>query len=136
MKQFIAIIDYDEGENVCGAWFPDAPGCTAMGSTEDEVIDNAIDALSEWASDELAEARTLPEPRTYLQLLKAREYGLGSGGMVARIPLVFETGRVIRANISIDEGLLASIDEAARRQKISRSAFLAAAARQRIRHTA
>lgn len=134
MTRYIAIIDYAEG--MFGAYFPDAPGCTAMGATEDEVIRGAADALAEWASDELADGRSLAVPRSYLELLKSGEYDLGKGGMIATIPLILETGKVARANISIDAGLLTSIDEEASRQGITRSAFLAAAARDRLKATA
>ena len=133
MTRYIAIIDYDQDEDVFGAYFPDAPGCTAMGKTEDEVIANATEALSEWAADERAAGNELARARSYVQLLKSKEYGLGQNGMVAFIPLILETGKVIRANISIDAGLLTSIDEEATRQGITRSAYLAAAARERIR---
>lgn len=133
MTRYIAVIDYDEDEGMFGAYFPDAPGCTAMGKTEDEVIANATDALAEWVADERAAGNEPPRVRTYVELLKANEFGLGQGGMIATIPLISETGKVIRANISIDAGLLSSIDEEANRQGITRSAYLAAAARERIR---
>lgn len=133
MSRYIAIIDYDEGEGLYGAMFPDAPGCTAMGASEDEICDNAAEALSEWMADWLADGNQPPVARSYIELLKSGEFPeLGKGGMIATIPLILETGRVTRANISIDEGLLTKIDEAASRQGITRSAFLAAAARERL----
>jgi metal-responsive CopG/Arc/MetJ family transcriptional regulator len=58
---------------------------------------------------------------------------LGKGGMIAYVPLLTETGRMARANISLDEGLLVDIDEAAARLKTTRSAFLAAAAKEKIK---
>lgn len=134
MPYYIAIIDHD-GE-VFGAHFPDAPGCTAMGATEDELIANAIDALAEWVSGEISDGRKAPEPRTYLQLLREGTHNLGQGGMIARIPLMRETGKVTRANISIDAGLLASMDEEAGRLGITRSAYVAAAVRDRMKQIA
>ncbi len=131
MTRYLAIIDAADG--VLGAYFPDAPGCVAMGASEDEVIDNAADALAEWAGDVLAAGQALPSPRTYQELLKAGEHGVGTGGVVAHIPLILETGKLARANISLDAGLLADIDEAAARRGVTRSAFLAAAARDKIR---
>ena len=133
MPRYIAIIDHADGKY--GAYFPDAPGCTAMGNTEEEVIRNATDALSEWASDEIADGRELPGPSSYIQLLKSGAYGLGEGGLIATIPLILETGRTTRANISIDVGLLTSLDEAATRLGVTRSAFLAAAVREKIKAT-
>lgn len=131
MARYLAIIDEADGK--LGAYFPDAPGCVAMGETEEDVIDNATEALSEWAADMVDSGEPLPPPRSYLELLKSGEYGLGHGGMVASIPLLRETGRPARANISLDSGLLADIDEAAARRGLTRSAFLASAARDKIK---
>lgn len=132
MARYVAIVEYDEDDDVFMASFPDAPGCTSMGNTEEEVIANATEALAEWAADEIADGREPPEPRSYRQLLKSGDYDLGNGGMVAFVLLIRETGKLARANISIDTGLLSEIDHEANRIGITRSAFLAAAARDRI----
>lgn len=136
MSRYIAIIDYDEATGMYGAHFPDAPGANAMGATEAEVIDNAIEALAEWVADEVADGREPPAPRTYMQLLRSNEYELGNGGMVATVPLLRESGKPVRANVSIDAGLLETIDEAADRLGLTRSAFLASAAREKIKASA
>ena len=52
--------------------------------------------------------------------------------MLALATLVPDTGKPARANVSLDSGLLAAIDEAARENGVTRSAFLAAAAREKI----
>ena len=57
---------------------------------------------------------------------------LAQGAALTLVPLILETGRAAKANLSIDDGLLAAIDEAARRRGVTRSAFLAAAAREKI----
>jgi predicted RNase H-like HicB family nuclease len=132
VARYLAIID--EADGMFGVVFPDAPGCTAMGETQEEAIDNATEALAEWMSDQVADGRQLPSPRTYRQILKSGEYPeLGNGGIVASIPLLRDTGKLARANISLDSGLLADIDEASARRGVTRSAFLAAAARDKIK---
>jgi len=136
MSRYIAIIDYDEASGLYGAHFPDAPGATAMGATEEEVIDNAFEALAEWVADEVAVGRRAPTPRSYAELLKSGEHEPGKGGMVATIPLLLESGKPTRANVSIDTGLLETIDEAASRLGLTRSAFLASAARDKIKASA
>ena len=134
MSRYIAIIEYDEAEEMFGAFFPDAPGAVAIGSSEDEVVSLAADALSEWATDMAMGGMAVPEPRSYVQLLKSGEYPqLGKGGIIATIPLVFETGRPARANFSLDAGVLKAIDDEANHLGITRSAFLASAARAKIR---
>jgi predicted RNase H-like HicB family nuclease len=132
MARYIAVIEVTE-DGEYQAYFPDAPGCTAAGDSEEEVLDNAVEALAEWAADERAAGRTMPTPRSYAVLLKSGEYPLGKGGMVATLPLLRESGKSARANVSLDSGLLADIDEAAARHNITRSAFLAAAARERLK---
>lgn len=137
MSRYIAVIEYDEAEEMFGAFFPDAPGAVAMGSTEDEVVALATDVLSEWATDMTAAGMEIPEPRSYAQLLKSGEYPqLGKGGLIATIPMVFESGRPARANFSLDAGLLKAIDDEANHLGITRSAFLASAARAKIRSVA
>lgn len=135
MARYIAIIDYADG--MYGAHFPDAPGCTAMGASEEEAIGNAVDALSEWAAEEYGSGRALAQPRSYAQLLKSGDYPeLGKGGLIATIPLILESGKPTRANISMDTGILAAIDDEAARRGITRSAFLASAAREKIKEGA
>lgn len=132
MARYLAIID--EADGMFGVVFPDAPGCTAMGETQEKAIDNSTEALAEWMSDQVADGRQLPPPRTYRQILKSGAYPeLGNGGIVASIPLLRDTGKLARANISLDSGLLADIDEASARRGVTRSAFLAAAARDKIK---
>jgi metal-responsive CopG/Arc/MetJ family transcriptional regulator len=48
------------------------------------------------------------------------------------IPLLLDAGRTVRANLTLDAGLLEAIDEAASQRGITRSAFLASAARDKI----
>ena len=43
---------------------------------------------------------------------------------LAFVPLVRETGRPAKANLSIDDGILAAIDTEAARRKLTRSAFV------------
>jgi HicB_like antitoxin of bacterial toxin-antitoxin system len=48
------------------------------------------------------------------------------------VPLLLDSGRTVRANISLDAALLEAIDAAAKERGLSRSAFLASAARDKI----
>ena len=57
---------------------------------------------------------------------------LAQGGTFALVPLALDTGRPAKANLSIDTGLLEAIDEAAEAKGLTRSAFIASAAREKI----
>ncbi|MCC6982708.1 MAG: type II toxin-antitoxin system HicB family antitoxin [Bauldia sp.] len=133
MARYIALIDHADG--LYGVAFPDAPGCVAQAPTQEDAITAAADALAEWVADEAVEGRGAPAPRSVEDLLDEAEIrdALAAGAVLASIPLVRETGRLARANISLDAGLLADIDETARRAGVTRSAFLAAAAREKIK---
>jgi hypothetical protein len=57
---------------------------------------------------------------------------LAEGAALAIVPLLLDSGRAVRANLSLDAGLLDAIDEAAKAHGLTRSAFLASAAREKI----
>ena len=132
MTCYAALID-----GACGAHgvsFPDAPGCTAMGKTMEEAIANAGRALAEWVSYAVASRLELPGVRPVDELRSDQEVveQLAQGAAIAVVPLVMESGSLVRANLSIDSGLLAAIDEAAGRAGLTRSAFLAGAAKEKL----
>lgn len=131
MKRFFAVLD--GGPGAYGVYFPDCPGCTAMGASIEEAFANAIEALAEWAHDAVAAGR-LPVARTPDDLRHDADVAatLAEGGSLLGVPLVIESGRAVKANISLDQGLLDAIDDAARRAGVTRSAFLASAAREKI----
>ena len=131
MRRYFALLD--GGPGAYGVAFPDCPGCTAMGADEDEAFANAVAALGEWMHDARA-AGTAPPPRGMEDLRRDPEVieALAEGAAFLSVPLVVESGRPVKANISLDRGLLDSIDAAAKRSGLTRSGFLASAAREKI----
>ncbi|MCW5697250.1 MAG: type II toxin-antitoxin system HicB family antitoxin [Bauldia sp.] len=133
MTRYVALIDGKRG--AYGVSFPDAPGCTAMGATLEEALRNAAAALAEWVADELGSGRSAPEARSFETLRKKEPdvaAALAEGATLGLVPLILDSGRSTNVNVSIDRGLLAAIDEAASHSGVTRSAFLAAAARERL----
>ncbi|PBC06454.1 type II toxin-antitoxin system HicB family antitoxin [Mesorhizobium sp. WSM3859] len=135
MSRYIALVDAADG--IVGVSFPDAPGCVAQSENRDEAFKDATAALAEWVAEELAEGRDAPRPRSMDELMADGEVrsALTDGAVLISVPLIRDYGRPARANISLDAGLLADIDEAAHRLGVTRSAFLAAAARERLKET-
>lgn len=131
MVRYFAVLDGRPG--AFGVSFPDCPGCVAMGEDENEAYANAIAALSEWAH-EAAASGALPKPRRIDDLRRDPDLAetLAEGGAFIAVPLVLESGRPVKANISLDQGLLEAIDAAAKRSGLTRSSFLASAAREKI----
>ena len=131
MKRYFALLD--GGPGAYGVAFPDCPGCTAMGADANEAYANAVAALEEWTLDALA-VGAAPAPRTIETLRRDPDVAaaLAEGAVFLAVPLVLEAGRPVKANISLDRGLLEAIDAAAKRSGLTRSAFLASAARDKI----
>ncbi|HVY58917.1 MAG TPA: type II toxin-antitoxin system HicB family antitoxin [Xanthobacteraceae bacterium] len=130
--RYVALIDGKAG--AYGVVVPDLPGCTAQGATLDEAFANAVAAVRDWAQDALNDGEKLPAARRAETLRQDREIAkaLADGAAIVLVPLVLDAGRNQKANLSIDAGLLAAIDEAAAAQGLTRSAYLANAAREKI----
>ena len=132
MSRYIALIDGKAG--AYGVVVPDLPGCTSAGRTTDEAMRNAVDAVRLWAEDARADGERLPKPRSLETLRSDPEFraALHEGAALAVIPLMLDSGRPAKANLSLDAGLLEAIDEAAEAHGLTRSAFIASAAREKI----
>jgi predicted RNase H-like HicB family nuclease len=132
MARYFAILDGKPG--AFGVSFPDLPGCVAMGKDENEAYSNALDALAEWVRDARMDGDA-PKPRPIEELRRDPDVieTLAEGGAFIAVPLVIESGRPVKANISLDAGLLDAIDSAAKEAGLTRSSFLASAAREKIR---
>ena len=131
--RFVALLDGKPG--AYGVVFPDLPGCTAMGKTMDEALRNAIDAAREWTEAVMeTNGGKLPRPRSPDALRSDPDTAeaLRDGSAIVIVPLIFESGKPAKANLSLDSGLLQAIDEAAEARGLTRSAFIASAAREKI----
>ena len=132
MARYVAIVDGRPGR--FGVVIPDLPGCTSGGRSVDEALRNAVEAITLWVEDARVEGEEVPRPRSVEKLRadSAVANALARGGILAYVPLVLDAGRPVKANLSLDAGLLDAIDEAAKRRRLTRSAFLASAAREKI----
>lgn len=132
MARYVGLVDGEAG--AYGVTVPDLPGCTSGGRTTDEALRNAVEAIRLWAEDAIADGEELPVPQSAEALRRVPEVAkaVAQGAALAIVPLLLDAGRPAKANLSIDAGLLASIDEAAEARGLTRSAFLASAAREKI----
>ena len=62
----------------------------------------------------------------------ATEFNPAGGEAAIMIPVLVDKARTVKANISLDAGLLEAIDEAAQLRGLTRSAFLSSAATAKI----
>jgi predicted RNase H-like HicB family nuclease len=132
MATYLALVEIaDIGYGVV---FPDCPGCTAMGDTFDEAFENGVEALRDWMASRVGAGFGLPPARdaAALRADPSLAEDFAAGPLVTPVPLFLDGSRPVRANISLEADLLATIDEAARLRGLTRSGFLAAAAREKI----
>ena len=132
MPRYAALVDGKRG--AYGVVIPDLPGCTAMGKTTDEALTNAAAAARAWAEVAKAEGMSIPKPRP-VEVVRADPdvaAEIAEGAALSIVPLVLDAGRSKAANLSLDAGLLQAIDEAAEAKGLTRSAFIASAAREKI----
>ena len=131
--RYLALVDGKEG--AYGVVVPDLPGCTSAGKTYEAAYRNAIEAVRLWVEDTLGDGEKLPPPRAQEKLLADREVrrALAAGAALMMVPLVRDTGKPAKANVSLDAGTLQAIDEEARAHGLTRSAFITSAALEKIR---
>jgi len=126
MKTFFALLHKDEG-SAYGISFPDVPGCFSAADRLEDVLPNACEALELWFED----AEEI-EPRPMDEVARAVAADLREGASLLAVPR-FNTGsRAVRVNITLDKAMLDAIDSAAAARRLTRSAFLAEAARNEI----
>jgi predicted RNase H-like HicB family nuclease len=108
-----------------GVFFPDFPGCVSHGDTTEDAARQAEAALALHLRGMIEDGEAMPDPTPLEQVERDPEVEEFARILVrAELP-----GRAVRVNITVEEGLLASIDHTAQKQGKSRSAFLADAAR-------
>ena len=122
--RYTVLIDGKAG--AYGVVFPDLPGCVAMGKTVEAALANAAETLRDWVDLSERHRETVAPPRPVEKLRRDPEVAaaLAAGASLASVPLIRETGKPVKANLSLDSGVLAAIDAAAERHKLTRSGMV------------
>jgi predicted RNase H-like HicB family nuclease len=130
---YVAVVE-KEADSAFGVWFPDVEGCFSAGDTLDEAVANAAAALRQHVEALESAGRQLSSTRTVDAILRDRDVKatLKSGALLFAVPLLADAGRTVRINVSLDKALVDQIDEAASVRGLTRSAFIAQAAREKI----
>ena len=119
-----------------GISFPDLPGCASVGDSIDDAIQRGREALAFHVEGLRVDGERIPPPRSIDAIKDDPELAdWREGADLVLIPLLLDRGSSRRVNISLDRGLLEAIDDEARQRHITRSAFLATAARREIEAT-
>ncbi|HEY3778260.1 MAG TPA: type II toxin-antitoxin system HicB family antitoxin [Rhizomicrobium sp.] len=125
-----------EHHGAFGISFPDFPGVASGGRSLDEAVERGTQTLAFHVQGMAEDEDDLPRLRVLDELRKDRTFRAESrGAVIVAIPVELP-GKAVRVNVTIEEQLLQAIDRAAGRLGQSRSAFLASAARERIKTAA
>jgi predicted RNase H-like HicB family nuclease len=124
MTHYVAYIRKDANSDF-GVEFPDLPGCFSAGSTIEEALVMAEDALAGHLSVLSEHGEAVPSPRSIDQLLIDPERGDALAVLVLADPDLHKPERV---NVSLSRSLLKRIDARAS----NRSRFLAEAAEAKL----
>ena len=129
--RYVSFIHRDEAG--FGVSFPEFPGCVSVGDTIDDAVRHGSEALAFHVEGLVADGETIPSPRSIDAIKADPELAdWRRDADLVLIPLLLDRGSSRRVNISLDQGLLEAIDDEARQRRMTRSAFLATAARREI----
>src|SRR5271154_3011565 len=130
MSDYVGVIDENQGN--WGVRIPDLPGCYGAGDSAEAAIRDAASAARDWIVHQTGAGIEPPKARTTSEILASGEIDVTAGEAAVLIGVLIDEGRTVRANLTFDAGLLGAIDAAATERGLTRSAFLASAAREKI----
>ena len=106
------------------------PECTGLGPSPKDAFFNVTDSMRRLMAHKLSAGHKLAAPLTLAEVLKSGE--LAPGETTIFVPLLMDSGRTVRVNVTLDAGLLLAVDLEAERRELTRSAFFASAARDKL----
>ena len=115
-----------------GVAVPDLPGCFSAGDTAEDAFANAIDAITAHCELLAEDEQDLPTPRPLAEHQRNPEFAGWVWALVEVDVARFE-GKTEKINITLPRRLLARVDEYAKTHHLSRSGFLAEAARRAMK---
>lgn len=130
MTNYVGILD--GAGKTWGVRIPDLPGCYGGGANAEGAIEDAASAAREWLAQQLGKDLAQPKARNLAAIIKAGEIDASNQETAVIISVILDSGRTVRANLTFDAGLLEAIDNEAQNRGLTRSAFLASAARERL----
>jgi len=116
MTRYPALIDGETGSY--GVTFPDLPGIVSMGETLDEALINAEEALRDCAVEAEKDGAKIAPPSAI------EDVAVPSGSALVSVPLIRSSGRRVRANMMLSEGVVEFLDSEAQRRGMTRTAYV------------
>jgi predicted RNase H-like HicB family nuclease len=125
MLHYVALIHKDADSDY-GVSFPDFPGLATAGRTLDEARAMAEEALIFHIEGLIEDGEMIPEPSAIDIVM---DDPAARDGVVTLISMKPMAKRAVRVNVTLPEDILAEIDRYAERRGLTRSGFLARAAK-------
>lgn len=127
LKFFIAVVHKEPG-SAYGVHFPDVPGCFSAADERTDLLSNAVEALQLHFDD----GDQIPEPSDIEAIREMATEDISEGAVLLAVPFIQSTARQVRANISMDAGMMQAIDATAEARGLTRSGFIVDAVRNEI----
>jgi predicted RNase H-like HicB family nuclease len=128
MRPFIALL-HKERDSDFGVSFPDLPGCISAGASLEEARAMAAEALALHLDGMIEDGDAIPEPSALEDIMSERE---NRDAVAILVDAPRQPVKAVRINITLPSDVLEEIDRFAESQGLSRSGFLARAAKQAL----
>lgn len=128
MNQYIGVI-HKEAASDFGVSFPDFPGVATAGTSLEDARAMAEEALALHVEGLLEDGEAIPEPSTLDQVMADPD---NKDGVAILVGVKTAAPKCIRVNVTLPEDILQRIDRYADKAGLTRSAFLARAAKREL----
>lgn len=128
MRSYIGLIHKDADSDF-GVSFPDFPGVATAGTSLDDARHMAEEALALHIEGMAEDGEAIPEPASLDQVMKDVT---NRDGVAILVAVKTEAAKAIRVNVTLPEDILERIDRLASSRGLTRSAFLAMAAKREL----
>jgi predicted RNase H-like HicB family nuclease len=128
MRNYIGLIHKDADSDF-GVSFPDFPGVVTAGTSLDDARIMAEEALALHIEGQIEDGEVIPEPSTLEAIMSAPE---NRDGVAILVAFKAQVRKAVRVNVTLPEDVLQQIDAFAEANGLTRSGFLARAAKREI----
>ena len=128
MRNYIGLIHKDPDSDY-GVSFPDFPGVATAGTDLDDARRMAEEALAFHVAGMVEDREAIPEPSSLEQVMAD---ATNMDAVAVLVPLKSQVKRSVRLNITLPEDVLREIDAYAEAHGLTRSGFIAQAAKRQM----